>query len=195
MPTGNYINDDAITQLVIGGYNQGTFANSTFNVYQATTAFCATTAVNWTTVAGNFIELTDLQLEIGSSATPFERRPYGAELALCQRYYYKTKGEPGIPTILGSCSVDERVTSVISTIPFPTTMRVAPTTVETSGTASNYSIKITGFPRSCNVIPTLNLSSPTMALCNFTTDWPSFTPGYAGYTTTTDGFLAFSAEL
>lgn len=29
----------------------------------------------------------DLQLEKGSIATPFEVRPYGTELALCQRYY------------------------------------------------------------------------------------------------------------
>ena len=29
------------------------------------------------------------QLEPGSTATPFERRSYGQELALCQRYYYR----------------------------------------------------------------------------------------------------------
>jgi len=31
--------------------------------------------------------LTGLQLEAGSTATDFERRPIGTELALCQRYY------------------------------------------------------------------------------------------------------------
>jgi hypothetical protein len=31
--------------------------------------------------------LGDVQLEIGAVATPFEHRPYGMELALCQRYY------------------------------------------------------------------------------------------------------------
>ena len=38
---------------------------------------------------GNTFYLTGVQLEVGDAATPFEHRPYGAELALCQRYYEK----------------------------------------------------------------------------------------------------------
>ena len=33
------------------------------------------------------IDITGLQLEVGSVATPFEHRSYGEELARCQRYY------------------------------------------------------------------------------------------------------------
>jgi hypothetical protein len=39
------------------------------------------------TTAGDFLYITNVQLEVGSVATPFERRPYGTELQLCQRYF------------------------------------------------------------------------------------------------------------
>ena len=37
--------------------------------------------------AGQTLTIGDVQLEPGSVATPFEHRPFGAELALCQRYF------------------------------------------------------------------------------------------------------------
>ena len=38
----------------------------------------------------NFYDIAQVQLEEGSIATPFERRLYGTELSLCQRYFCKT---------------------------------------------------------------------------------------------------------
>jgi hypothetical protein len=51
------------------------------------------------------VYLTGVQLEVGNAATEFERRPFGQELALCQRYYQKTYNigvVPGTGSLLGS---------------------------------------------------------------------------------------------
>jgi len=65
----------------------------------------STTAGSW--VAGNFLNatgatsvvgtngatfyITGVQLEAGTTASPFEYRSYGTEESLCQRYYYRVK--------------------------------------------------------------------------------------------------------
>lgn len=63
--------------------------------------------------------VTGVQLEVGSTATPFERRMYGNELALCQRYY-QTCGQAATGRTYGSGSIELAV-------PFKVTMRSAPT--------------------------------------------------------------------
>jgi hypothetical protein len=42
------------------------------------------------TTAGDFLYITNVQLEKGTQATSFEYRQFGTELALCQRYFCKT---------------------------------------------------------------------------------------------------------
>ena len=47
-------------------------------------------ANTWVGATSRAWQLTGVQLEVGSQATPFEHRSFGEELALCQRYYYKS---------------------------------------------------------------------------------------------------------
>lgn len=48
-------------------------------------------AGNGTATSNDYFEVTGLQLEIGTTATPFEYRQVGQELALCQRYFQVDK--------------------------------------------------------------------------------------------------------
>lgn len=74
------------------------------------------------TVAAKFWFVGDLQLEIGSTATPFEQRPYGLELALCQRYYQYHHSS----TNLWSGNATTANVYYLSCA-LPTTMRAVPT--------------------------------------------------------------------
>jgi len=71
--------------------------------------------------ANDWFQITGVQLEKGSTATSFDYRPYGTELALCQRYYEKS----------GQYYVRGDVNSVSHYTPFffKTTKRTTPTSV------------------------------------------------------------------
>ena len=73
------------------------------------------------------------QFEPGTVATPFERRQYGEELVLCQRYYQKSYSpgiKPGTAVGAGTNGVifsGASSNSLGGTVPFQVCMRTAPT--------------------------------------------------------------------
>lgn len=61
-------------------------------------------SASWVTSTNATFYITGVQLEKGSTATSFEYRPYGQELALCQRYFQKSYNvgvAPGTATDAG----------------------------------------------------------------------------------------------
>jgi hypothetical protein len=92
---------------------------------------------NWTPSgtagADDSVYITGVQLEVGTVATPFERRLFGQELALCQRYFYKSFNQATVPGTVGAGSYR----GVVSTSGFRTshsfqhavTMRASPTII------------------------------------------------------------------
>ena len=83
---------------------------------------------------GGWIDIAQVQLEEGSSATPFEQRPIGTELALCQRYYCKTYDLSTPPGTAGTTQgavwahSDEPTSPTMHNIgwSFPVSMRARP---------------------------------------------------------------------
>ena len=60
---------------------------ATANTWASSFKMSATGQTNLYATSAATLQFTGVQLEIGSTATPFERRMFGQELALCQRYY------------------------------------------------------------------------------------------------------------
>ena len=78
--------------------------------------------------ADDNLYITGVQLEIGSTATSFEYRPYGTELALCQRYYEAISVANGGATNMSYGSASATIAGAARvTLIFKTTKRAAPT--------------------------------------------------------------------
>ena len=164
---------------------------STWTTYVANDRNASNLGIGGST--SDYWQITGVQLEVGEVATPFEHRSYGDELARCQRYYYKT--QPGqYASFAMGYNRNTTLTHAFTTFPVP--MRTAPTSIETSGTAGDYSINYLASNATCSVVPSFDQGSAEGADFNFTVS-SGLTAGQGAkaIAQTADGYLAWSAEL
>ena len=85
--TGTWASDNSIGILIGWSIGAGSSKVSTAGSWSSTVYVGVTGQVNLVGTNGATFYITGVQLEVGTAATPFERRQFGQELALCQRYY------------------------------------------------------------------------------------------------------------
>jgi hypothetical protein len=86
--TGTWLTTNGIGLMVMFSLGAGPTSSQTSGSWTGTgNIFGVTGATSVVGTNGATFYLTGVQLEIGTSATPFERRLYGQELINCQRYY------------------------------------------------------------------------------------------------------------
>jgi hypothetical protein len=85
--TGTWLKDNGIGFRVQWSIGAGSNYAASANAWAAQWAFSATGSTNLISTINATLQITGVQLEKGSTATSFDYRPYGTELALCQRYY------------------------------------------------------------------------------------------------------------
>jgi len=99
-------------------------------------------------IQNNTFDFWGVQVERGSVATPFEQRPIGAELALCQRYYFR-EADHAIPMWTDQNGTGSQ--SRYCNIQFPVRMRTNTYTASATtggGAATIYYKAVTGFSMS-----------------------------------------------
>jgi len=183
-------------------------ATGTFTVTSTLTTYSAQISVSSAATTGIEIVFTvgaqtsgtwtidNVQLEAGSTATDFERRPIGTELALCQRYYYRI-GPLASTSVFSTACADSATVGIANGF-FPVTMRIAPTALEQSGTASDYSIRTGGTTRICSAVPIFDDGTTEYLWDIRTTVASGQTGGQGGFlrsSAVATAYLGWSAEL
>jgi hypothetical protein len=130
---------------VVWGLGAGSTYSGTAGAWAGANYFSATGATSVVGTSGATFYITGVQLESGSVATSFDFRAYSTELAMCQRYFYKTIN----PFLIGVASGASTINRVGSSL--PVTMRATPS-VTFSGTTLLYDGSGTSSITSCSSV-------------------------------------------
>ena len=118
------------------GLGIGSTYSGTAGAWAASGYLSATGATSVVGTNGATFYITGVQLEAGTTASPFEYRQYGTELALCQRYYCKsyqigtvpqTSTTAGVFAIVAVTSPSSGQAGVGGGNKWPVQMRTSPT--------------------------------------------------------------------
>ena len=140
---GTWLTTNGVGVRLNFGLGCGSNNNGTAGAWAASNFTSATGATSVVGTNGATFYITGVQLEKGSTATSFDYRPYGTELALCQRYFEKSFPQATAPAqnsgekaaLLYVNSSDGG--SLAGFTPFKVTKRASPTIVGYNPSAAN----------------------------------------------------------
>ena len=90
--SGTWLTTTGVGIYVGFGLGVGTTYSGTAGAWAGSTFASATGATSVVSTNGATFYITGVQLEVGSTATSFDYRPYGTEFSLCERYFQKYSG-------------------------------------------------------------------------------------------------------
>jgi hypothetical protein len=134
--SGTWLKDNGVGIRIVFGLGVGSTYSGTAGAWAGASYYSATGATSVVGTNGATFYITGVQLEKGSTATSFDYRPYGTELALCQRYFnksYNTNTAVGTASttagiIAGKVSSNTvPISESYCSVSFPVSMRIAPT--------------------------------------------------------------------
>lgn len=175
---GRSVAASATLVLRIGCINLGTSQSTQNGVWAAyANGYAAPNIVNWGATVGNYIAVTDVQLEEGPIPSAFDRKSIDEETLACQRYWWSSYPEGTAPGTSGQDSnamwfytgpTSQNNSYIGPTITLPVTMRAIPTSTpynpHTGVTGSAYAQNAAA-SLACNIASASN-KGITMGLTN-----------------------------
>jgi hypothetical protein len=187
--TGTWVGATNGTGLMLNlAIGVGTTYSGTAGSWSGSLLFSATGATSVVGTSGATFYITGVQLEKGSTATSFDYRPYGTELQLCQRYYFKDTREA---FSMWASGVFYTTTSALVSYTIPVQMRATPTL--SSSTITNFRVQGGGYVLSASALS--SALSQNGGRIGFTVSGATQGQGAVVDTDQSGQFLAFSAEL
>ena len=122
--SGTWLTTNGIGLRVDFGLGVGSTYSGSAGAWAGALYISATGATNVSGTLNATWYVTGVQLEVGSTATSFDYRPYGTELALCQRYYFAYAVPATCPQGFGAM---QSTTAARIIFPNPVPMRATPT--------------------------------------------------------------------
>ena len=141
----------------------------------------------------NEIEITGIQLELGSTATPFEHRSFGEELRLCNRYYQEFNYDRHGYYVTNGGGASSSQSKYVYTY-YGGEMRATPS-VSTPSVSNGYRFLGSGNDHSHSTIP--NIDNPSRLSVQFGNNQNTITAGnfFRLLLTTSGAKIKFDAEL
>jgi hypothetical protein len=189
--SGTWLTTNGIGIQIIFALGTGSTYLGTAGSWAATLYTGATGQTQVIGTNGATFYITGVQLEVGSVATPFERRPYGTELALCMRYYQLVASGTASPIAVGGYYDATQVETIIQT---KVSMRSEPTVVVASGTNYYRATRNGGTDEFDDFVGNITNSN---AVLIYSVTGVSGTAGHATrlQTNNASAYLALSSEL
>jgi len=148
--SGTWLTNNGVGIELSFSLGMGSTLSATAGAWAAGSFVSATGATSVVGTNGATFYITGVQLEAGSVATPFERRDYGRELMMCQRYFITSYEGSAVGTATTTNSIfwrsfgDSNTVTQSYGVYFKQNMRATPTvTVYSTGTGATAQIRDT----------------------------------------------------
>ena len=144
--------------------------------------------------ANDYYRISQIQLEVGSVATPFARAggTIQGELAACQRYYYRTTSALNVNSFLTPTGIMVGTTNWACPFVLPVPMRSNPSSLDYSGMTIYDGV--TGYSFSSLTINQAHPATPLIYSAG-STGMTQYRPAYLYSNFSSSAFIGFSAEL